>query len=146
MLSSQSSFVVSQHLIFFPLFILSLRYELIPSDEYTSHHLNNDQSTNINMLSSNNKTAIKINKQFALRRMACFGSPKFDRRDALHILSADSRFPDVDAHRIRRVGNHFLALFPVDTCNNVVDGTRAAATQGFMRHALIGRGGFRKFE
>lgn len=91
------------------------------------------------MLSNNNNTAIKINKQFALRRMACFGSPKFDRRQPLHILSADSRFPDVDAHRIRRVGNHFLALFPVDTCNNVVvDGTSAAATQGFMRHALIG--------
>jgi hypothetical protein len=137
-----------QHLIFFPLFILSFRYELIPSDESTLHQLINDKSNSINiMLSNNNNTAIKINKQFALRRMACFGSPKFDRREPLHILSADSRFPDVDAHRIRRVGNHFLALFPVDTCSsNVVDGTSAAATQGFMRHALIGRGGFRKCE
>lgn len=97
------------------------------------------------MMLFKNNTAIKINKQFALRRMACFGSPKFDRRDPLHILSADSRFPDVDAHRIRRVGNHFLALFPVDTCNNaVVDGTSAAATLGFMRHAPIGGRGLHK--
>eukprot|EP00549_Striatella_unipunctata_P023190 CAMPEP_0118715286 /NCGR_PEP_ID=MMETSP0800-20121206/26779_1 /TAXON_ID=210618 ORGANISM="Striatella unipunctata, Strain CCMP2910" /NCGR_SAMPLE_ID=MMETSP0800 /ASSEMBLY_ACC=CAM_ASM_000638 /LENGTH=340 /DNA_ID=CAMNT_0006621415 /DNA_START=44 /DNA_END=1067 /DNA_ORIENTATION=- len=49
---------------------------------------------------------------FLLRRMACFGSPKYDRREALHILSADSRFPDVEpGHQLDR-GDHFLALFP----------------------------------
>ena len=49
---------------------------------------------------------------FVLRRMACFGSPKFDRAPALHILSADSRFPDVKPGEQLESGNHFLAIFP----------------------------------
>jgi hypothetical protein len=49
---------------------------------------------------------------FCLRRMACFGSPKFDRRPALHILSADSRFPDLQPGQQLAAGNHFLAVFP----------------------------------
>jgi hypothetical protein len=53
-------------------------------------------------------------KEFCLRRMACFGSPKFDRKEALHILSADSRFPDVAPGKQLAAGNHFLALFPVE--------------------------------
>jgi hypothetical protein len=52
-------------------------------------------------------------RQFWLRRMACFGSPKFDRREALHILSADSRFPDVQPGKHLEIGNHFLAIFPL---------------------------------
>lgn len=52
-------------------------------------------------------------KEFRLRRMACFGSPKFDRREPLHILSADSRFPDVTPGQQASSGNHFLAIFPV---------------------------------
>eukprot|EP00980_Cylindrotheca_fusiformis_P020330 scaffold7344_cov145-Cylindrotheca_fusiformis.AAC.28 len=55
------------------------------------------------------------NKQFVLRRMACFGSPKFDRNRALHILSADSRFPDLPPGKQLASGNHFLAMFPVET-------------------------------
>ena len=51
-------------------------------------------------------------KEFRLRRMACFGSPKFDRREPLHILSADSRFPDISPGRQLDSGNHFLAMFP----------------------------------
>jgi hypothetical protein len=54
------------------------------------------------------------NNQFFLRRMACFGSPKFDRNQALHILSADSRFPDLIPGKQLASGNHFLAMFPVD--------------------------------
>jgi hypothetical protein len=54
------------------------------------------------------------NKQFVLRRMACFGSPKFDRNRALHILSADSRFPDLAPGKQLASGNHFLAMFPVE--------------------------------
>lgn len=50
---------------------------------------------------------------FRLRRMACFGSPKFDRKEPLHILSADSRFPDVTPGRQMTSGNHFLAMFPI---------------------------------
>lgn len=49
---------------------------------------------------------------FVLRRMACFGSPRFDRREALHILSADSRFPDLRPGEQLAAGNHFLAVFP----------------------------------
>jgi hypothetical protein len=52
------------------------------------------------------------NDAFCLRRMACFGSPKFDRRPALHILSADSRFPDLKPGQQLAAGNHFLAVFP----------------------------------
>ena len=44
--------------------------------------------------------------------MACFGSPKYDRHEPLHILSADSRFPDIDPGNHLPVGNHFLAVFP----------------------------------
>mmetsp|Transcript_20510 Transcript_20510/g.32985 ORF Transcript_20510/g.32985 Transcript_20510/m.32985 type:complete len:381 (+) Transcript_20510:80-1222(+) len=49
---------------------------------------------------------------FVLRRMACFGSPKFDKSPALHILSADSRFPDIAPGKQLSSGNHFLAIFP----------------------------------
>jgi hypothetical protein len=52
--------------------------------------------------------------RFVLRRMACFGSPKFDRHQALHILSADSRFPDLTPGKQLSSGNHFLAMFPED--------------------------------
>ena len=72
--------------------------------------------------------------------MACFGSPKFDRKEPLHILSADSRFPDIEPKRIRRVGNHFLALFPV------INNSRGVGSGGglnqFRNHALL-RGGSR---
>lgn len=50
---------------------------------------------------------------FVLRRMACFGSPRFDRQQALHILSADSRFPDLKPGQQLSAGNHFLAVFPL---------------------------------
>jgi len=50
--------------------------------------------------------------------MACFGSPKFDRSPALHILSADSRFPDVTPGEQLESGNHFLAIFPSPTTSH----------------------------
>jgi hypothetical protein len=77
--------------------------------------------------------------------MACFGSPKYDRKEPLHILSADSRFPDVEPKRIRRVGNHFLALFPVDVTkrsNGGVLGGVGGLNHQLRKHALI-RGGSR---
>lgn len=57
----------------------------------------------------------RVQPAFVLRRMACFGSPKFDRAPALHILSADSRFPDVKPGEQLESGNHFLAIFPQQT-------------------------------
>jgi OTU-like cysteine protease len=59
---------------------------------------------------------------FVLRRMACFGSPKFDRQEALHILSADSRFPDIRPGQQLPAGNHFLAVFPVSEDEDDDDG------------------------
>eukprot|EP00978_Attheya_sp_CCMP212_P026812 scaffold88888_cov55-Attheya_sp.AAC.2 len=69
---------------------------------------------------SNSKRVSRFTKQaaapqFRLRRMACFGSPKFDRREPLHILSADSRFPDISPGKQLNSGNHFLAMFPVSS-------------------------------
>jgi len=51
-------------------------------------------------------------QEFCFRRMAYLGSPRFDRKEALHILSADSRFPDVTPGKQAAMGSHFLALFP----------------------------------
>ena len=50
-------------------------------------------------------------KVFIFRRLACFGSPKFDSKEPLHILSADSRFPNISPGKQLKSGNHFLALF-----------------------------------
>ena len=51
--------------------------------------------------------------EFRLRRMACFGSPKFDDKEPIHILSADCRFPDLKPGQEAANGNHFLAIFPM---------------------------------
>ena len=79
-------------------------FELIPKED-SSNIEDGDGGSN--------ECRIRTSDRFTLRRMACFGSPKFDRKAPLHILSADSRFPDVDPKRLRKAGNHFLALFPV---------------------------------
>ncbi|KAL7519239.1 hypothetical protein ACHAWX_004024 [Stephanocyclus meneghinianus] len=81
-----------------------------------------------------------LSTQFTLRRMACFGSPKFDRREPLHILSADSRFPDVEPRKIRKVGNHFLALFPLEEEEDRGLRREKGEVRLRRRHALI-RGG-----
>ena len=75
---------------------------------------------------------------FRLRRMACFGSPRFDRREPLHILSADSRFPDVQAGRQLDTGNHFLALFP-DPRGEVRAALRRTEGEGGKRRRRKGR-------
>jgi len=54
----------------------------------------------------------EIESEFRLRRMACFGSPKFDYREPLHILSADCRFPDLTPGQQASAGNHFMVIFP----------------------------------
>lgn len=64
-----------------------------------------------------------------LRRIACFGSPKFDRANAaVHILSADSRFPDLKPGDQLPNGNHFLALFPVDTGSDIRKNLRSSSS------------------
>jgi hypothetical protein len=56
----------------------------------------------------------RTNNKFCLRLLATFGSPKFNSNEPLHILSADSRFPDIEPNNALKDGNHFLAMFPVD--------------------------------
>lgn len=105
------------------------RYELIPTSKSDEESQSATQST---------VHKHPVSNQFTLRRMACFGSPKFDRREPLHILSADSRFPDIEPRKIRKVGNHFLALFPVeDERKNLWTKNREIKLN---RHALV-RGG-----
>lgn len=65
-----------------------------------------------------------VNEQFRLRRMATFGSPRYDSKVPLHILSADSRFPDITPESIRENGNHFMAIFPVNAMRKHVNITR----------------------
>lgn len=107
------------------------RYELIPTPK--------PDEENANTIALSTTHPQPVSTQFTLRRMACFGSPKFDRREPLHILSADSRFPDIEPRKIRKVGNHFLALFPVEDekKNRIWIGNKDVKLR---RHALI-RGG-----
>lgn len=74
--------------------------------------------------------------RFVLRRMACFGSPRFDRQAALHILSADSRFPDLTPGRQLMSGNHFLALFPKTLAEQKKTKKRAKLRGGSDRRPL----------
>jgi OTU-like cysteine protease len=67
----------------------------------------------VNNNKSHNNKGTATATAFGLRRMACFGSPRYDHASALHVLSADSRFPDLAPGKQNVVGNHFLAVFPV---------------------------------
>ena len=51
-------------------------------------------------------------KKFALQPKALFGSPTFDDKAPLYILSADGRFPDIAPGDQKENGDHFLALYP----------------------------------
>jgi OTU-like cysteine protease len=79
--------------------------------------------------------------RFVLRRMACFGSPKFDRKPALHILSADSRFPDLTPGRQLASGNHFLALFPETIEEEKSRGKKRAKLRGGGDRQSVGSSG-----
>ena len=90
-------------------------YELIPKEDSSIIEVGSEIGSSNKGADGggSNECRIRTSDRFTLRRMACFGSPKFDRNSPLHILSADSRFPDVDPKRVRKAGNHFLALFPL---------------------------------
>ena len=77
---------------------------------------------------------------FVLRRMACFGSPKYDHKAAIHILSADSRFPDLRPGQQLSAGNHFLAVFPMDEqeLNNDDDDNAGLGDQRRRRKRIRG--------
>ncbi|GMH73485.1 hypothetical protein TrST_g4720 [Triparma strigata] len=49
---------------------------------------------------------------WGVKRMAAFGSPKFDRNGCINVLSCDCRFPDLGApKRGVKQGNHFICMF-----------------------------------
>jgi hypothetical protein len=81
-----------------------------PQIQITSSCSSSSSNNNIN--NNSHKANHTPSNSFQLRRMACFGSPKYDRQSALHILSADSRFPDIAPGQQLASGNHFLALIP----------------------------------
>ena len=78
---------------------------------------------------------------FRLRRMACFGSPKFDRQPALHILSADSRFPDISPGQQLASGNHFLALIPESVMCSIERDKAGTKQKRSMKKGASIRGG-----
>jgi len=49
---------------------------------------------------------------FVLELLTSLGSPKFDDKEALHVLTADSRFPDVSPGDQMNKPSHFLAVLP----------------------------------
>ena len=51
--------------------------------------------------------------EFSVRPKALFGSPDFDNKSPLFILSADGRFPtSVEPGNQLEEGDHFLAMYP----------------------------------
>ncbi|KAG7358011.1 OTU-like cysteine protease [Nitzschia inconspicua] len=81
-------------------------------DDDGNFNINNREEETTTTTSSSDSDDVPT--RFVLRRMACFGSPKFDKYSPLHILSADSRFPDIEPGEQLSSGNHFLAIFPDD--------------------------------
>lgn len=89
-------------------------------EEQQNENDNNEEEPLEHLSIGDLKSRIKdCNENFRLKRMACFGSPKFDKKQALHILSADSRFPDVKPGQQAAAGNHFLAIFPASLLNSI---------------------------
>ena len=75
---------------------------------------------------------------------AKFGSPSFDHKAPLHILCADGRFPDIRPKQAKKVGDHFLALFPCDRSGKLVSRTlseREEDEEQLRDGASMGKGG-----
>jgi hypothetical protein len=56
--------------------------------------------------------AAEGSREFKLQPKALFGSPFFDQRSPMYILSADGRFPNLFPGTQKPDGDHFLALYP----------------------------------
>jgi len=124
-------------------------------DQYDEREVHMDKDGVIKHIDPNNNHHNQHNnkhnnnpntQEFRLRRMACFGSPKFDRRQPLHILSADSRFPDVSPGDQLPSGNHFMALFPDHCIRSIEEAARKKHDKGLKkrtrRRSAGVRGGF----
>jgi len=97
-----------------------------PTQRTRSSRRLSERSTDDEMSETNNEDDDDNKKklpftqsEFKLRRMACFGSPKYDKNGPLLILSADSRFPDVPPGKQMMCGNHFMVMFPEDLINEI---------------------------
>ena len=51
---------------------------------------------------------------FVLKKMTAFGRDSWEKGGPISILSADGRFPDLEAGEEKEKGNHFMAVFPID--------------------------------
>ncbi|KAJ8599657.1 hypothetical protein CTAYLR_005403 [Chrysophaeum taylorii] len=71
--------------------------------------------------------------RWCLKCIAEFGSPRFDRKPPLHILSCDSRFPSLSPEQMLDQGNHFLLLFECEPH----EAARAAADEGADLDAVL---------
>jgi hypothetical protein len=133
-------------------------YELVPTTNKHHYHLqtnNNNIGGNDDNVSDGGGVVVvpdhRINTDFYLRRMATFGSPKYDSKIPLHILSADSRFPDISPNIIKSNGNHFMAIFPVSTMiqyvnmsqinNNDKKGSSSSSSSEQHKRRAVIRGG-----
>eukprot|EP01041_Mallomonas_annulata_P003735 gene3735-7418_t len=58
-----------------------------------------------------------LRKSFELKLCARFGTPNFNQKCPLYILCADGRFPDLKPGSQKKQGDHFLALYPLDSNN-----------------------------
>ena len=108
-------------------------------DSLSGRENDHDDNAVVSTTAAPSRARSSVHPQFRLRRMACFGSPRFDRREPLHILSADSRFPDVAPGRHLPTGNHFLALFPVPKRRG--GGPKRGGRAGRTRARVRGGGG-----
>ncbi|CAM9519163.1 unnamed protein product [Sphacelaria rigidula] len=50
--------------------------------------------------------------RFGLERIGAFGTPQYQAKEPMHVLSTYARFPELDPGSQTSEGNHFLALFP----------------------------------
>ena len=91
--------------------------DLIERDTTSYNNNNNNNNNNNTRRTYISKLCKGTEPEFRLRRMACFGSPKYDHKEPIHILSADSRFPDLRPGQENPNGNHFLAMFPLKNWN-----------------------------
>lgn len=61
-----------------------------------------------------------LKKRFVLQPLVKIGSPIFDHKAPIEILSADGRFPHIWPGWQRKQGDHFLALFRTEPCDQPV--------------------------
>ena len=68
-----------------------------------------------------NRNKDDINGSHKFKMCAKFGSPRFDKNaPPLNILCADGRFPNIKPGKHKKIGDHFLALFPCDEVGKII--------------------------